>query len=286
MNAKFKGINLVGDVDQVYSTEIPYYDAGHSLVNSRFEYGIFNSLIKQDYAGVHKIVLSRWVPYAESWAAIKQFEISKNSWSGPNLEVISGITNDSVMTTQLLKYKVEYYKWVNNVSTLIEEETKYFELEYWLQSNFISDKDECFPLFINVDMTQDRVQEIGQLQPMMSRYPVIIKNSMTDYNTGTFRAMLMTGKILEQLRSGQGYNLQSTQEMMDFKNKIIDFLTNGKPKCLRLVPGDMFIVNIVGNVSVDWVAFGSGYNCQISFNWVEVADSHSAEAVERVSLTY
>lgn len=49
--------------------------------------------------------------------------------------------------------------------------------------------------------------------------------------------------------------------MMKFKNDIINFLSNGKTKCLRIVPGDMFIVNITGGISVDWIAFGSGYNC-------------------------
>lgn len=285
-NIKFRGVSLVEDIDSTFNTCIPQYDAGHTVVNSNFKYSVTNSIIKQDYIGINKIIIYRWIPYSEQWAKINEFTITSNNWDEPNLEAIRTVTKDTSLVTSVVKYKIEYYKWKNSISVLSEEDTKYIELNYTLQSNFISDKDECFPLFINVNMTQDRNQDAAILQPLSRKYPVIIKNSATNYNSGTFSAMLMTEDVLNKLRHGEGYNIQAQESMMKFKNDVINFLSNGKTKCLRIVPGDMFIVNITGGISVDWIAFGSGYNCQISFNWIEVADSNSIDAVEKVQFTY
>lgn len=285
-NFNIQSVNLVSDIDERYQIETPMYDAGYTLINSKFEGIVYSSALRSDYKDINKIVIYRWIDADEDWAMIKEYILSSESWEDVDLTVLRTLTKDTAFTTSIIKYKIEYYKWNNQASVLDIANIKYLELEYRLQSNFISDKDECFPLLINVNISEERVQDVGMVQTMGNRYPIVIKNSMTNYNQGSFSAMLMTSDILEQLRSGGGYGVDESLMMKDFKKRIIDFLTNGKPKCIRTIQGEMFIVNITGNVSVQWLNFGSGYQCSISFNWVEIADSSSAEAIERMSLTY
>lgn len=285
-NRKFRGICLTDNIDNKYETDTPMYDAGHTLIHSKFSYNVFDTIIKEDYSGINKIIISRWIPAEENWATVKIYEVTSNSWEQVNIEVIRSITQDTVMTSQVLKYKIEYYKWENNASMLQKDMTQYLEIDYQLQSNFISDKDECFPLFINVQINQERVQDSNLIHTLTGQYPIFIKNTATNYNQGSFKAMLMTEEILNRLRQGKGYDLESQQLMIDFKKRILNFLTNGKPKCIRMLQGELFVVNIIGNVQIEWVNFGNGYQCQISFNWAEIANGDSTEAVERIGLNY
>lgn len=267
-NTKFNGVNLVNNIDSLYHINIPSYNAGETLVNSKFENNIFSSMLKDDYKDINKIVISRYVD--DEWTTIVELVLKEESWQDINLSILNKLYKDSAILSGILKYKIEYYKWINEASVVDETETKYLDIEYQLHSNFISDVDECFPMFMKVAVTQERNQNLQTIQTLAREYPIYIRNMKTNYNTGTFQAMLMTGDVIKELQTGKGFKLELQQKLLEYKNKLLDFLSNGKTKCIRLLQGEMFYAMITGNISVSWDNFGSGYICNVKFNWSEV----------------
>lgn len=126
---------------------------------------------------------------------------------------------------------------------------------------FITDGETTFKLYNGVTYSnQSSVRDTGNLQPIGSKYPIIISNSITDYESGTTQANLL------------GYNFDTTrvidkEEVTKQTQDFIKFLKNNKPKILKDWLGNIYLVSIIGSITPS-INLITGIS-SVSFNWVE-----------------
>lgn len=112
------------------------------------------------------------------------------------------------------------------------------------------------------------------------RTPVFIRNTIANYDTGT-----CTGSFLPFHEETCSYSLHPSQnyERTTYQREVMDFLTDGKPKLLKLPDSRMWIIQVTPSPSdtADQVY----HNRIISFSWVEVGDADSEEDLYYLGLS-
>lgn len=94
-----------------------------------------------------------------------------------------------------------------------------------------------------------------------SKYPFIINNGISRYYSGTFSAIFFYIEDCCTLNDKQLYKL---------RNQIDKFLTNGKAKLLKKFDGDMWLINVVGDINRN--DEGNWNHMSQSFDWIETGD--------------
>ena len=113
-----------------------------------------------------------------------------------------------------------------------------------IKSNYdgivISEKDTAYRAFIYDYTSTERNQLTNIVTPLKGRFPFVIRNGDTNYTSGRVHAGFLP---LNGCEINMDY-LMSTRH----REELTDFLTNGKPKLLKLDDGRSWIVNIVDNI--------------------------------------
>ena len=128
--------------------------------------------------------------------------------------------------------------------------------------SFISDNTNCFKVAIDVQYGGDEHNvPTGILNPIGSKYPIIIQNGDNNYLTGSISAKLM------------GYNFLETKyvdrkDVVKQKNDFLQFLSNGKAKVFKDWNGNILIFRRTTS-SVNYVNTYANGIVDINFSWVE-----------------
>lgn len=135
-------------------------------------------------------------------------------------------------------------------------------LDAVFNGTFISDVDNIFKLYSNVQFGVSSIQLVGQLQPIGLKYPITVKNSIVDYDSGSIGGSLY------------GYTFDETRQIdrKDVVTQTNDFkmmAKNYKPKFIKDWNGNIALVRIVGNIDTTYnSSYGNGV-VDVSCNWVE-----------------
>ena len=126
---------------------------------------------------------------------------------------------------------------------------------------FISNKQASYKLFVGVDISSlSNNKDSAATKTLGAAYPIVISNSMTDYTSGTTEAMFM------------GSDFPNTRQLNKFGvtsevSEISQFLRDGTSKILKDWNGNIYLIQIVGNVTPTYdISTGVQH---LSFNWVE-----------------
>lgn len=106
-----------------------------------------------------------------------------------------------------------------------------------------------------------------------SRYPVFIRNTMANYDTGTCKGSFLpfANEDTCELAYGEEYDYLR----IDYQRKFMDFISDGIPKILKLPDGRLWLVQIAPSPSD---TAGQSYNDrEISWSWTEVGSVDSEE---------
>lgn len=105
------------------------------------------------------------------------------------------------------------------------------------------------------------------------KYPMFTRNSLANYDSGTCSGNFVTVDDIDNctLQLDSKYD----RKRIKYQKEVMDFITDGKPKILKLPDGRMWIIRVLGNPTDS--AEDTYNNRYISFNWVEVADAKSEE---------
>lgn len=121
-----------------------------------------------------------------------------------------------------------------------------------ITNSFILDKETSYP-------NRTSIQNIGQINTLGRKYPIIITNSESDYETGSVSGLLI----------GDINHIEDRKETVDLMDDFLAFLKNKKPKIIKDWNGKIWLVRIYGNPSISYDnRYGMGVG-KVNFEWIE-----------------
>ena len=131
------------------------------------------------------------------------------------------------------------------------------------QDFFILDNSQQFRLIMNASEDITYNQETSTQTTFGRKFPFVIKNGNVGYYSGTLTATFV--ELVDcEWKISEGFA---------YRQNVMEFLTDGKPKLLKDQFGRIFIVSIVDSISED--PSDSPYFPKTQVNWVEVGDATS-----------
>lgn len=148
---------------------------------------------------------------------------------------------------------------VNNIENsyvLTEERTEF-------EGYFIVDRENIYGTIFNIEST-DTIQNIGvtTLPLLNDKYPSVYTNADTNYTSGTTSGCF--------LKFDFDKNEADIKAGVMYRQEVMQWICNGKPKILKLEDGRIFLIKVVGQPSD--TGEGHMHLRRISFDWVEIGD--------------
>lgn len=251
-NAIFDHFNMTKNTDTEYNPTIPTTWDYDTILNADFENDVIAGNVDIAVSKVSAIKIKRRIKGTFDWLTLKSIPIT-------SADDFSFVFNDC-----LNQNNVEYeYAFV---PIMEDTEGAYIinSIESKFNGVFIGDFDQTFRFLYGVDYgTNSRVQQIGTFQPLGSKYPVIVANGDLSYDTGTVSGLVLNDEFDDTKEIDY-------KAIVDKKNKLKDFLTNKKVKCLKDWHGAIWLCFITGSPTVNYVENSGMGIPQVSFEWTEI----------------
>lgn len=114
-----------------------------------------------------------------------------------------------------------------------------------------------------------------------SRYPIFIRNTIANYNTGNCKGSFVP--LLDEEGCELAYDEQHDYQRIKYQREFMDFICDGIPKILKLPDGRLWIIQVTPNPTD---TANQAYNDrEISWNWVEVGNVNSEEDLYYLGLS-
>ena len=125
------------------------------------------------------------------------------------------------------------------------------------ESYFICDKDASYPILLDAANEVELNRSTSVIQTIGSKYPYVVTNGTMRYYSGTLTATFIELKEDDfDIEHGWAY-----------RNQLDEFLSNGNAKIIKSFEGQMYMVNVVDNISR--TDNGHYQNISQKINWVE-----------------
>ena len=253
-NGIFDHFNVTRDISFDYTSIIPADWDVNTVMDADFNGNTNAGNVDNLAANVTSVRIKRRIKGTFEWITLREIPISS-----PN-------DLSFIITDNLNAYNVEYeYAWVpmtNDVegNYVIESILSQF------QGVFICDVNNIFKLQAGVEYNNnDANQQVGVFQPYNRKYPVIVSNSLINYQTGTISSWVLP-EDFEDSKSLDRFEI--TKE----KEAILKFLMNKKPKIIKDTNGNNWLVYFTGNPSMSYNNnYGQGM-VKVNAEWTEVGD--------------
>lgn len=257
-NGIFSHWNVTRDITSTYSPDEPTAWDYLTIMDANFNGTIEAGNVGYDLSQIEGIKVKRRKVDDYNWITIKYIPV------GDLEEDLAFSLNDNTAQNG-----IEYeYAFVPVVSGI---EGNY--ITNTIKSNFdgvfICDKDIIYKFYAGVNYgTNQRVQKIGVFEPLGRKYPVVISNSLINYETGSFSGTVLpndylTNKDLDKL------------SMVQERKDLLDFLTNKQPKILKDWNGNIWLMIITGNPNVSFQRSSAMKIADVSADWTEIGDYNS-----------
>lgn len=254
-NGIFSHWNVTRDITVPYSPDEPTAWDYLTIMDANFNGTIEAGNVGYDLSQIEGIKVKRRKVDDYNWITIKYIPV------GDLEEDLAFSLNDNTAQNG-----IEYeYAFVPVVSGI---EGNY--ITNTIKSNFdgvfICDKDIIYKFYAGVNYgTNQRVQKIGVFEPLGRKYPVVISNSLINYETGSFSGTVLpndylTNKDLDKI------------SMVKERKDLLDFLTNKQPKILKDWNGNIWLMVITGNPNVSFQRDSAMKIADVSANWTEIGD--------------
>ena len=253
-NGIFDYFNVSRDTSFDYSSIIPTDWDINTLMNADFAGNVSAGNVGQLATGITSIRVKRRIKGTFDWITIREIPVSKP-------EDLSFVITDN-LNAYNVEYEYAYVPMMEDVegSYIIESILSKFE------GVFICDVDTVFKFYAGVEYdTNDAVQQVGVFQPYNRKYPIIVSNSVMQYQTGG-----VGGWILPE--DYEDTHVFDRSKIVKEKEVLLNFLMNKKPKILKDMNGNNWLVYFTGNPTVTYDNnYGQGM-LKVAAKWTEVGD--------------
>lgn len=253
-NGIFDHFNVTRNVAFDYSSVVPTDWDLDTIMNADFKGNVSAGNVSQVAAGIASVRVKRRVKGTFDWITIKQIPVSKP-------EDLSFIVTDN-LNAYNTEYEYAFVPVMEDVegSYIIESILSKFE------GVFVCDVDTVFKFHAGVEYNDNTSnQQIGVFQPYNRKYPVVVSNSIMDYQTGAIGGWVLPDDFDNNRQLNRA---DITKE----KEVLLKFLTNKKPKIIKDMNGNNWLVYFTGNPTLSYDNnYGQGM-VKVNAEWTEVGD--------------
>ena len=253
-NGIFDHFNVSRDTSFDYSSIIPTDWDTDTWMNASFAGNTSAGNVAQVATGVTSIRVKRRIKGTFDWITIREIPVTKP-------EDLSFVITDN-LNAYNVEYEYAYVPMMEDVegNYIVESILSKFE------GVFICDIDTVFKFYAGVEYdTNDAIQQVGVFQPYNRKYPIVVSNSIMQYQTGG-----IGGWVLPE--DYEDTHVFDRSKIVKEKEVLLNFLMNKKPKILKDMNGNNWLVYFTGNPSVTYDNnYGQGM-LKVSANWTEVGD--------------
>ena len=253
-NGVFDHFNVSRDTSFDYSTIIPTDWNVNTLMNADFNGNVSAGNVDQIASGITSIRVKRRIKGTFDWITIREIPVTSS-------EDLSFVITDN-LNAYNVEYEYAYVPMMEDVegSYIIESIVSKFE------GVFICDVDTVFKFYAGVEYDgNDAVQQVGVFQPFNRKYPIIVSNSIMQYQTGS-----IGGWVLPE--DYEDTHVFDRSKIVKEKEVLLNFLMNKKPKIIKDMNGNNWLVYFTGNPTVTYDNnYGQGM-LKVAAQWTEVGD--------------
>lgn len=135
-------------------------------------------------------------------------------------------------------------------------------VESWFQGLFVGNYEKQYVAHLSCSTSVTRNTESKYVTTLLGRTPYVVSNSNLNYSTGSSQGLF----------SRLDNNNQPIAELTDeYRNEVVDFLTDGTDKILKTSTGGIWLVSIDPQINIEPDDNYLGFNI-ISFDWTEIDD--------------
>lgn len=258
-NAIFDHLYVTKNTNVEFTTDIPtdwdYDTIMDADFNGDLNAGNVDFLIEQ----VSAIKIKRRIQGTFDWITLETVPVS----SVDDLEF--------TFIDRLNAYGVQYeYAFVPILNDI---EGNYIINNVYSQFNgtFIGDFDNIYKFYYEVAYTSStRNQQVGTFQPLGNKYPIVVANGESSYESGSVSAMILNDDY-------QDTRTIDKIAIVSRVNTVKDYLTNKRAKILKDWNGNIWLCMINGSPTMAYKEASGMSVPQITFTWVQIGDANSQD---------
>lgn len=257
-NGVFSHWYVTRDVDSPYTSQEPdvwdYLTIMDANFNGTLQAGNIDYLLQN----VDGIKIKRRILGEFDWITLKYIDMDELS------ESLSFVIND-----YFNQNGVEYEYAFVPVTEGIEGNYISNTIESKFNGVFICDADTIYKFYAGVSYGNgERVQKIGVFEPLGKKYPVIVSNALLNYEKGYFEGTVINDDFLDT-------RVLKNLDMVKERKQLLDFLTNKKAKILKDWNGNIWLMFITDNPSIDYESNSGMAIAKVGADWTEIGDANS-----------
>ena len=257
-NGIYNHVNLTQDVSSSMSIDIPTTWTSSTLLDCNFDENISGGSLDNITEDVTSIKIKRRKVGEYNWITIKEVPIN-------SVEDFTFAFNDTLVASGF-NYEYAYVPVVGNT----EGAYGVSQISTNFRGVFVCDTTTAYRFYTGVEYgNTTTVQKIGTFEPFGRKYPIVVSNGNTQYDTGYFKGNVLPNTFYQD-------NIIDRQDIVTERNAIINFLTNKKPKILKDHNGNCWLICIIDKPST---AYDNNYGMgmvSVQANWVEIGDSNNS----------
>lgn len=241
------------NTDRNYETTIPATWDYNTAIHAYFENNLNGGNVGFILSQVSSIKVKRRVLNTFEWVTL--FEIPVSSIEDLYFERFDKYAQSGVI------YEYSLVPVINGVEGTAYNNSVLSEFD----GIFIIEKDRAFNTFVEVDMQEQKNKPNAVINTIDRKYPYVVNNGQNNYYSGTVSgAFIQFDHDVCQFKVDKGW---------EYREDLMDFLQNGKPKILKHYDGRMRLISIVDNPTES--ASEHPDKAVTTFNWVEIGDYKS-----------
>ena len=252
--------------DTTITSNIPptQWDFG-TILDCNFNGNISGGTIKDFSSGITQVRVKKRKAGEFDWQIIKTYDISSS-------EDLSFVFND-YLTAKNTEYEYAYVPVFGSVEGQYAISTVMSQFD----GVFICDANTIFKFNMGVEYgSTDTVQQVGTFTVLGRKYPIVMSNGLANYQTGQLSGLVLP-EDYEDTRTID--RIAITQR----RNKLMEFLTNKKPKIIKDRNQNQWLV-IIQSPSTSYLNnYGQGI-VSASMQWIEIGDAESNKDLAKAGL--
>ena len=256
-NGIFDNFNVSKDTSFDYDNIIPVGWTENTLMNADFSGNASAGNVDEIATDVTGVRIKRRIKGTFDWMTIREISVSKP-------EDMSFVIMDNLNVNNV-EYEYAFVPMRQEVegNYIIESIVSKFN------GVFICDINTVIKFKAGVEYSNnDAVQQIGVLQPYNRQYPIIVSNSIINYQTGSIGGWVLPENFEEN------YNIDRA-EIVKERKIITDYLQNKKPKIIKDYNGNAWLVFFTGNPNFTYDNnYGQGM-VKVNAQWTEIGNVNS-----------